>query len=142
MPISAVAAVYSHHRLCISSTIKKDLDRLSRDKERLTGQIRASETEISRAQIRLTQAEQKASLRSRALADKEKLDVERQQLQERLDAIDRQIRESEPASFKLRKEFRAMQDAHRETETQAQATMDNLARGLNELRAAVKTVQE
>lgn len=125
-----------------SSSIKKDLDRLSRDKERLTGQIRASETDISRAQIRLTQAEQKASLRTRALADKEKLDAEKQQLQERLDVIDRQIRDSDPAIARLRKEFRTMQDAHREAEAQAQTTMDNLARGLNELKVAVKTVQE
>lgn len=108
----------------------------------MTGEIRASETEISRAQIRLTQAEQKASLRTRALADKEKLDTEKQQLQERLDAIDRQIRDSDPASARMRKDFRTLQDTHRETEAQAQTTMDNLARGLNELRVAVKTVQE
>lgn len=115
---------------------------MSRDKERLTGQIRASEAEISRAQLRLQQAEQRASVRARALADKQKLDDERQSLQERLEVIDKRLKESEPTILKLRKDFKTLQDTHREREAQCQAAVDALSKDLDQLRIALKAVEE
>jgi predicted nucleic acid-binding Zn-ribbon protein len=124
------------------SHTKKEVERLSRERERLSSQIRASETEISRAQIRLGEAESKASIRARALADKEKLETEKLQLQERLDSVDKKMREAEPALTRLRKEFRSLQDANKEAEEVARSMLDSLSKGMEQLGSAMKVVEE
>ena len=125
-----------------SLQIKQALEADQRNKDNLLDRLRVCDAEIARAQLNLKDAQAKAANRSDHQRLKVEAENEKNQCQERLEAADKQIRESEPMINRLRKELRDILSKYQEAEAQTHGDYNALISGCDQLQRAITTVQK
>ena len=123
------------------TTLKKECEGLTRDRDANQERLRACDSEISRTQLKLKDAERSASVRATAQNSKNDAEKEKTDLQERFEGVDKKIKDNEPTVQKLRKELRDAQDQQREKEAYAAGEADNIAKGYEQLKRTMDDVK-
>lgn len=121
--------------------LKKEIDQLQRDKETMNERIRACESAVGYATLKLKDAQQKVDLRASAQAQKADAEAQKAELQATMEGYDKQLQEAEPLLQRAKKELRDFLDKQSERETEAQVNSEALVKGLDELDRAMKSVK-
>lgn len=103
--------------------------------------MRAFDNEISRAQLKLKDAETQANVKVQAQEAKTAIETEKAALQERLDIIEKTIKEAEPSLLRLRRELQDLLNKQREKEVQASSEADAFTASCDQLKRAMDDVK-
>lgn len=103
--------------------------------------MRTFDNDISRAQLKLKDAETQANVKAQAQEAKVTAETERSALQERLETIDKTIKDAEPSLLRLRRELQDLQGKQREKEAQASSEADAFNMSCDQLKRAMDDVK-
>lgn len=124
-----------------SAGLKNEVEQLAYDRTERQERMRSFDGDIARSQLKLKDAETQANAKLQAQEAKTAIETERTALQERLDIIQKTIKDAEPYLSRQRRELQDLLSKQREKEAQASSEADAFNTSCDQLKRAMDDVK-